>query len=182
MTASRVSLLEGRFLARSHPFKKKWWLKSINEGFMDVPFFQPIIFSVVTASRVCFVQNVWASHSSGLAHVVWGSSSTEVAKSGGEILFTLKAYNGRVVSEWLAWCLGDAVRGGYPDERLPMTHVALKLSRIALQSTKYIQKLDNLFPLPYDGTCACTYARDDFPGTRSFQSPGACMHGSNVAS
>ena len=60
--------------------------------------------------------------------MVWASSSTEVAKGGGEILFTLKAYNGRVVSEWLAWCLGCAVRGGYPDERLPMTYVAMKPS------------------------------------------------------
>ena len=53
---------------------------------------------------------------------------TEVAKSGGEVLWNLKAYNGRVVTEWLAHCLQDAASRPFQDERLPFTSLAMKLS------------------------------------------------------
>ena len=49
-------------------------------------------------------------------------------KGGGEIVFTLKAYNGRVVAEWLASCLADAASKPHDDERIPMTYVAMMLS------------------------------------------------------
>ena len=49
-------------------------------------------------------------------------------KSGGEIVFTLKAYNGRVVTEWLAHCLADVASKPHDDERIPMTYVAMMLS------------------------------------------------------
>ena len=51
-----------------------------------------------------------------------------MAKSGGEILWNLKAYNGRVVTEWLAHCLQDAASRPFQDERLPFTYLAMKLS------------------------------------------------------
>ena len=54
----------------------------------------------------------------------------KVQKSGGEIGFTLKAYNGRVVTEWLAYCLADAASKPHDDERIPMTYVAMMLSLI----------------------------------------------------
>ena len=62
----------------------------------------------------------------------WGSLKLlprrlKVQKSGGEIVFTLKAYNGRVVTEWLAHCLADAASKPHDDERIPMTHVAMML-------------------------------------------------------
>lgn len=53
-------------------------------------------------------------------------------KSGGEIQFTLKGYNGRVVMEWLTHCLGIAVESPvlYPDPRMGLTYAAMKLSLI----------------------------------------------------
>ena len=68
-------------------------------------------------------------------------------KKHGEILFTLKAYNGRVVTEWLSECSRQAVAGPFEDERLEMTHLAMYLSCLWSQSFCRI-KLGSL-PLTY---------------------------------
>lgn len=53
-------------------------------------------------------------------------------KKNGEILFTLKAFNGRVVTEWLSECARQAVAGPFDDERLEMTHLAMYLSCLVM--------------------------------------------------
>ena len=58
-------------------------------------------------------------------------------KKHGEILFTLKAFNGRVVTEWLSECARQAVAGPFEDERLEMTHLAMYLSCLALVASKF---------------------------------------------
>lgn len=62
--------------------------------------------------------------------------AAEIQKNGGEIQFTLKAYNGRVVTEWLAHCVGDAASRPYQDERLPLNHVAMTLGNQNPQHTQ----------------------------------------------
>ena len=48
----------------------------------------------------------------------------KVFKKKGQVQFTTKAYNGRVVSEWLSRCLADAVsrpnQFDDPDNELPL--------------------------------------------------------------
>ena len=55
------------------------------------------------------------------------ASCSEVSKSGGEVVFTLKAFNGRVVTEWLSHCLGDIASRPHDDDRIPLTYVAMIL-------------------------------------------------------
>ena len=45
---------------------------------------------------------------------------------------TAKAYNGRVITAWLATCLEDAAAkpDRYPDERYPAAAVAMFLARV----------------------------------------------------
>ena len=42
-------------------------------------------------------------------------------------MFTLQAFNGRVVTEWLSACLHEALAGPYVDERLSLTYCAMPL-------------------------------------------------------
>lgn len=53
----------------------------------------------------------------------------KVKKSGEEIQFTLKGYNGRVTLEWLTHCLGDAAASPalYVDPRMGLTYAAMTL-------------------------------------------------------
>ena len=48
---------------------------------------------------------------------------------------TAKAYNGRVITEWLAAVSSDAANSGlYGDQRLPLQAVALRLDRVRYYS------------------------------------------------
>lgn len=52
---------------------------------------------------------------------------TKLVKSDGEVAFTVKAFNGRCVSEWLAHCAEKAYIDGLArvDSRIPFTYVAM---------------------------------------------------------
>ena len=56
---------------------------------------------------------------------------TQVVKKSGDILMTAKAFNGRVISEWLGECLRQhAGAGAFADERIPLMAGAMILSCI----------------------------------------------------
>ena len=59
-------------------------------------------------------------------------SSHEVCKKSGDILFTGKAFNNRVVMEWLAHCLRQHVQQNYTDERIPCMTLAMILSLVSI--------------------------------------------------
>ncbi len=61
-----------------------------------------------------------------LPHVV----ATKIVKKNDEILMTAKAYNNRVILEWLSHVLGEA-KAHLPDERVPIMHLAMKLVKYA---------------------------------------------------
>ena len=57
-----------------------------------------------------------------------GCLISKVLKKTGDVLFTGKAYNNRVVCEWLACRLRNVMdAGGYFDERLPLAARAMQL-------------------------------------------------------
>ena len=55
------------------------------------------------------------------------SCASKVVKKGSEILMTGKAYNNRVITEWLAWVLPDVARANPGDEMLQYIHLAMSL-------------------------------------------------------
>lgn len=52
--------------------------------------------------------------------MVLNCNSAKVEKKNGQIIFTAKAFNGRVVLEWISRCMPDLARQNPDDQRLAL--------------------------------------------------------------
>lgn len=91
-------------------------------------------------------------------------------------MFVLKAYNARVVTEWLACCLSELVGQPHGHDLVPMTYVALPLvERNSLWRCVFLSWWRISFVLPLDKlNCglACCMRCEDLPG-EIFRNAGA---------
>lgn len=122
-------------LSRAHVAFKSWCRN--NRVYCSQPMFKP---KMVPRSELVALGYIFEWNQASMDLIAWSSSSppqstcgAKIFKKNGDILFTLKAYNGRAVFGWLTDVVFEASQNDQFasfDSRFPLIALAMKLSQL----------------------------------------------------